>query len=214
MINFIKNQHILRKKIFFSKEDILSLWISEEVLNILLEEKQIRHLINDIYTLSEEEIFLWSPVRFILADKLNKWSYITGLAALEEHNLLYWAMTASNFTWDKQEDFWLQWLFIDIILPSVKNPDFEEIDYSLSIDYIESHSDVYKIKLASPEQALVDLYFNKHKVEEWFDEWNDLVGFLLKKKIDQEKILKIAKATNNEKTIQSIKNFIKWINTF
>lgn len=211
MINFIKNQHILRKKIFFSKDDILSLWISEEVLNILLEEKQIRYLIDGIYTLSKEEIFLWSSLRYILSNKLYKESYITGTTALDRYNLLYWAQGGTVFTWDEKKFIDLDGLTVEILLPSTKKPDIEAIEYYLPTHLNEWRTDKYTIYFAKPEQALVDMFFNSPFVEEYFDEDELLVHFLLKEKIDKDKLLKIALETNDKKTIKSTHNLINWL---
>lgn len=213
MINFIKNHHILRKKIFFSKEDILSLWISEEVLNILLEEKQIRHLIDDIYTLSEEDISLVSFARFVLADKLNKWSYITWLTALDYHNLLYWSYNSNYFTWQKKEKIKLDYLNVRIVIPATETPDVVDVDYYASFNLRRLKTEKYTVCFATPEQALVDKFFNNNYIEDENDfEWEErLVQFLLKDTIDKEKLLKIAIETNDEKTIKSTNNFINWI---
>lgn len=213
MINFIKKRYILGKKIFFSKEDILSLWVSEEVLNILLEEKQIRHLIDDIYTLPEEEVSLVGLARFILADKLNKWSYITWLTALDHHNLLYWSYNSNYFTWHKKEEIQLDNLNVEIVISATETPDIVAEDYYIPFNLSEIEIEKHTVCFATPEQALVDKFFNNNYIEdenafEW--EWR-LVRFLLKDTIDKEKLLKMAIETNDEKTIKSTNNFINWI---
>lgn len=211
MINFLKNQHILRKKIFFSKEDVLSLWVSEEVFNSLLQERIIRHLANDIYALSREEVNLWSSVRYILADKLNKGAYITWLAALDYHNLLYWGYPWDYFTWEKRENIDVDGSRVRIFIPTSKTPELDKVDYYITFPLTEEKSDTYTIYFAKPEQALIDMFFNSLCVEDGFQDGR-LVKPVLKVSINKNKLLKMALETMDDKTIKSTKNLINWLN--
>lgn len=187
------------------------MWVSEEVFSDLLQEKIIRHITNDIYVLSREEVNLWSSVRYILADKLNKGAYITWLAALERYNLLYWGFAWDYFTWEKEEEIDLGSLFINIFIPSTKNPELEKVDYYITFPLTEEKTDTYTIYFAKPEQALIDMFFNSLCVADGFQDGR-LVKPLLKRFIDKNKLLKMALETKDDKTIKSTENLINWLN--
>lgn len=217
MINFIKNYHILREKIFFSKKDILDLWLKEKDFNLLIKEWIIRYLFNDLYTLSEKEVDISSEISLLIPQTLDKKNYITSNTALFYHWLIYWWIWV--IIWSAKNEYEIRWrdFYIKTIKTPNKKADIEDFFIDVSNNGVTNYINKIKINLASKEQAIVDrFYFNSIKywlIHDCFDEENFFIPYELKEKINIEKLNKIAKETMDEKTIQSVNNLINWFTT-
>lgn len=213
MINFIKNYHILREKIFFNKEDIINIWINDKELSILISEWIIRELRNDLYTLSNNEVDLSSTsVKFILPQFLNKNHYITWEAALNYYEMLYGSVWYIVINWEEYNNIKLNKTSIKIIKQSIEKPDVKKIPIKIYNKWIWDYLTTFYVKIASPEQAIVDYFYDFWKETSRFTEVHEFVKTQFEEKINIDKLREIAELTNDNNTINTIEKLIKWIN--
>lgn len=211
---FINKIHILRELIFFRKWDILE--INENDFNKWIEKGFIINQYDDIYSLSEEHIELTKITRFFLMQKYFENSYISGCSALED----YWVYLAWNrhhtimLNKDINEDMLIiKNKRVFIYKTYVKN--YEDLVNKKIIELWNRamwlKSSCY-LNIASLELALIDLFSIQKYVMNSFD-FNEhwLYWEKIDKIINKEKLLDIAKNTNEEYIINSTKNFITWL---
>lgn len=106
LMKFINNNHKLREIIFFNEKDLKELWFSKKDIDLLVSEKILNiYEIKDkcIYSLWEQDLAMTSDYLIILAELLNKGSYLTSTSALSMYGITYWWVETMHFSADKKE---------------------------------------------------------------------------------------------------------------
>lgn len=212
MIDFIKAMPKLRKKIFFRKEDLLDLNVSEDVIEILLKEGLLRKMDCGIYTLSDKEVRLLSDISLILPELLFwKETYITGKYVLVKNNIIFDILWDINCVAEKKETYRFDNQRIKTLTKIVDTPKVKNYRFVVTNCPVEDMANIFTVKMATLEQALVDYFSTFEKiiydfVALDFDEYD------ISEKIDFEKLKKIRDKLNNKTLIATINNFLAWNN--
>ena len=210
MIEFIKAMPKLREKIFFRKEDLLDLNVSEDVIETLLKEELLRKMDCGIYTLSDKEVRLLSDISLILPELLFwKQTYITGKYVLVKNNIIFDVLWHINCVAEKKEILRFDNQKIKTLTKVVDTPKVKNYRFVVTNCPVEDMANIFTVKMATLEQALVD-YFSTFEniVYDFFV--LDFDDDVISEKINFEKLKKIRDKLNNKTLIETINNFLTW----
>lgn len=210
MLNFIKNYHILREKIFFTIAELNELDINNSLIKILEEELILRNLFEDIYTLNDNTIRLDLESGMILTKKIDNNSYISGETALEKHWVIYWPSSIFEFASSTEKTFEWDFLTISSLKKSTKKIDTDELIIYVSNKWVTRAQTPISIKIATIEQAIVDRFYNNKLNKINFNAENFFAKHKLLEKVNIKKLIEKAHSTNDIKTIKLVEDFIKW----
>lgn len=211
MINFIKNFAKLREKIFFTKDELLELWIKEDIISELLKEWALRDLTHGIFTLSKDDVYIDDDIKFLLPKKIYEKSYITWESAFDYYKVIYWFFHPCVATGKKNEIFSADNLIVHLYKSSLEEPETIDIIINSSNKWVGSILTRMNVKMATLEQALVDYFYNQYEIATNFSKNHELVKLQLITKLNKEKLKELANKTWDDKTITSIYNLTQWL---
>lgn len=215
MIEFIKAMPELRKKVFFKLEDLLELNISEDVISELIKEWILRKMDCWIFTLSDNEVHLVSNVSLLLP-KILFWekTYVTGKWVLSNSLIIrdicipLYCITEENII-ENHYKFDNTGIYTKHRI--TQKPELQEFNFYISNWSIDENHNIQSVKIATLEQAIIDFFIFRKKIEIDFNEWLWFRSDMILKKVDLKKLKQMSLDTNNEKIINSVKNFLKWL---
>lgn len=213
---FLEKLPILREMVFFTKEDLVKIWIDNNSIEDFLNNKLIIEVYDFLYTLSEKFVILNEDTIKLFWLKYDKSAYISLETALDFHNVLFSNPSIVKFASNKpnKEIKFIQWFPIRYFSSSWLNEwDIIKTYYKSWNKAIWELSTTY-LRIASLERSLIDLFYSKKKIldENTIDAMNfDFIE--LKKKINFSKLKEMSFLTKNNVVIETTKNFINWINS-
>lgn len=212
---FLEKLPILREMVFFTKEDLVEIWIDNNIFSKLLDWKLIRIIYYNIYSLNEEHVTINEKTLILFWLKYNEKSYISHESALKHHKIYLWKTILDFSTKNLDEDIFLfnkhikyrKWSGLD----NQDNVSLVRLDIGNRSVWKTSK---LKYKIASPELALIDLFYSYDCVlsEEDIDAYGFNVSNILKI-INNNILLDLANQCNKN-VIITTKNFINWINSW
>lgn len=208
---YIENYSNLRKQILFNKNYLIQNKFEEEEIDYLQTEWIIQYLVNDFYTIKQEDINNNYYLSCFFITSIFEKSYITTDSALS----YYWLKSPTlliTFAWNKNQKMEMFWTRIkEESLNSFW--EYIELEFNINNWKLSEWFEKNKIKIATKEQALIDYFFvSRSEIlpEEFNVVWFNKIICL--EELNQKKILELAEKTNNEKTIKTANNFCYWLN--
>lgn len=208
----------LREMVFFTKEELQEIWISNNVFNKWNKRKYIKNIYWDIFSLPEEHVVISEETYLSLFQKIDPSIYLTHLYALRHQNFWFWEKQIRIFStknkdiFKKYEEEWETKCFYNT--SNIWNED----DFIFE-NYVLSNWPVWtinykKIKMAKLELALLELF-----MEYWYvisEDDIDAIGFMpdeIKKKLNKDKLIQMSLKCDII-VQETVKNFINWLNSW
>lgn len=207
---YIEHYSDLRKNILFDEKYLINKGFAISEIYYLKKNNILTYLENSYYTIKETDIddncyLIW----FFITNIHN--SYITSDTALT----YYWLKSpilAISYAWKERK-------FYELLEYGIKaekvpyNGEFIREESLINNGRLNEGCKKIRIRIATIEQALIDYFFNQKEIirpEEFNIVW--FYKKIWQLKVNQKKLLDLAKKTNSNTTIEMASNFCFWLN--
>lgn len=206
---YIHNYDKLKGEIFFNENFLIKMWFTKEEIHYLSEENILTNLINQYYTIHNEDLNYWVLFHCYLITTIFPGTYITWLTATMLHWL--WNTTsAMDFSGNKNDVINIKWHKYYQIDTKI---DWKTTEYEFEVNNWGLKS-TKTFKIVTKEQAIIDYFLDEKDVFEWEDFWDlELWRISCRKKINIEELLKLTEEYKNENLSKNINNFCNWLTT-